>query len=218
MSYKSDFIALCIELDVLRFDSVRRFQLKSGRLSPYFFNAGLFNTGRAIAALGRAYAAAIVDADVPYDMLFGPAYKGIPLVTATAAALAEVHGRNLPFAFNRKEAKAHGEGGSIVGSPLKGRVLIIDDVITAGTAIRESVALIKAAGAELAGVALALDRQERGRDEAHPRSAVQEVQTEFHAPCVSIVTLDDLIDHLGRTGRVTDLAAMREYRERFGVR
>ena len=218
MSYKSDFIALCIELDVLRFDPVRRFQLKSGRSSPYFFNAGLFNTGRAIAALGRAYAAAIVDADVPFDMLFGPAYKGIPLVTVTAAALAEVHGRNLPFAFNRKEAKEHGEGGSIVGSLLQGRVLIIDDVITAGTAIRESVALIKAAGAELAGVALALDRQERGQDDARPRSAVQEVEAQYHAPCISIVTLDDLIDHLGRAGRVTDLAAMREYRDRFGVR
>jgi len=218
MSYKSDFIALCIELDVLRFDPVRRFQLKSGRSSPYFFNAGLFNTGRAVAALGRAYAAAIVDANLPFDMLFGPAYKGIPLVTVTAAALAELHGRNLPFAFNRKEAKAHGEGGNIVGSTLKGRVLIIDDVITAGTAIRESAELIKACGAGLAGVVLALDRQERGQDASRPRSAVQELEAEFHVPCVSIVTLDDLIDHLGRAGRATDLAAMREYRDQFGVR
>jgi orotate phosphoribosyltransferase len=217
MSYKSDFIALCLELDVLRFDPVRRFELKSGRSSPYFFNAGLFSTGRAIAALGRAYADAIVDANVPFDMLFGPAYKGIPLVTITAASLAALHGRDLPFAFNRKEAKIHGEGGSIVGSPLKGRVLIIDDVITAGTAIRASVELIRASGAELAGVVLALDRQERGQDESRPRSAVQELEAEFQVPCISIMTLDDLIEHLREAGRAADLAAMREYRERFGV-
>jgi orotate phosphoribosyltransferase len=217
MSYKSDFIALCLELDVLRFDPVRRFQLKSGRSSPYFFNAGLFNTGAAIAALGRAYAAAIASATVPHDMLFGPAYKGIPLVTVTAAALAELHARNLPFAFNRKEIKSHGEGGSIVGSPLKGRVLIVDDVITAGTAIRESVQLIRANGAEPAGIVLALDRQERGQNEARPRSAVQEVEAEFAIPCISILTLDDLIEHLSRAGRSADLAAMREYRDRYGV-
>ena len=149
MSYKSDFIALCLELEVLRFDPVRRFQLKSGRSSPYFFNAGLINTGAAIAALGRAYAAAIAQAPFAFDMLFGPAYKGIALVTAAACALAEHHGRNLPFAFNRKEAKNHGEGGDIIGSPLKGRVLIVDDVITAGTAIRESVELIRRNGAQL---------------------------------------------------------------------
>ena len=217
MSYKSDFIALCIELEVLRFDPVRRFQLKSGRSSPYFFNAGLFNTGMAIAALGRAYAAAISAATVAFDMLFGPAYKGIPLVTTTVAALAEQHGRNLPFAFNRKEAKDHGEGGRIVGSPLKGRVLIIDDVITAGTAVRESALLICSSGAELAGVVLALDRQERGNDETLMRSAVQEVQAEFGVPCISIITLEDLIDHLSLSGRPADLAAMREYRDQYGV-
>jgi orotate phosphoribosyltransferase len=217
MSYKSDFIALCLELQVLRFEPLRRFQLKSGRSSPYFFNAGLFNTGAAVAALGRAYAAAIVGAAVPFDMLFGPAYKGIPLVTTTAAALAEHQGRNLPFAFNRKEAKAHGEGGNIVGSPLKGRVLIVDDVITAGTAIREAVQLIRGSGAQLAGVVLALDRQERGQNDAHPRSAVQEVEAEYAVPCISILTLDDLIEHLGQAGRSADLAAMREYRDRYGA-
>ena len=143
-SYKSDFIDLCLRLGVLKFG---HFKLKSGRESPYFFNAGLFNTGEAIAAVGRAYAEAVASCDVAFDMLFGPAYKGIPLATVTAAALAERHARSLPFAFNRKEAKDHGEGGSIVGSPLKGRVLIIDDVITAGTAIRESIEIIRAAGA-----------------------------------------------------------------------
>ncbi len=218
MSYKSDFIALCLELEVLRFDPVRRFELKSGRLSPYFFNAGLINTGAAIAALGRAYAAAIAQAPFAFDMLFGPAYKGIALVTAAACALAEHHGRNLPFAFNRKEAKNHGEGGDIIGSPLKGRVLIVDDVITAGTAIRESVELIRRNGAQLAGVVLALDRQERGQDESVPRSAVQEVEAEFAVPCISILTLDDLIEHLSKAGRLADLAAMREYRDRYGVR
>jgi orotate phosphoribosyltransferase len=217
MSYKSDFIALCIELEVLRFDPVRRFQLKSGRASPYFFNAGLFNTGRAVAALGRAYAAAISAAALPFDMLFGPAYKGIPLVTVTAAALAEQHGRNLPFAFNRKEAKDHGEGGDIVGSPLEGRVLIVDDVITAGTAIRASAQLIRGSGADVAGVVLALDRQERGQDDARSRSAVQEVESDFGVPCISIVTLGDLIEHLVQTGRSADLAAMREYRARYGA-
>ena len=217
MSYKSDFIALCIELEVLRFDAVRRFQLKSGRSSPYFFNAGLFSTGRAVAALGHAYAAAISTAAVSFDMLFGPAYKGIPLVTITAAALAEQHGRNLPFAFNRKELKDHGEGGNIVGSPLRGRVLIVDDVITAGTAIRGSVQLIRDSGADVAGVVLALDRQERGQNEAHSRSAVQQVEAEFGVPCISIVTLDDLINHLVDTGRSADLAAMREYRDRYGA-
>jgi orotate phosphoribosyltransferase len=217
MSYKSDFLAQCLELEVLQFDPVRRFQLKSGRSSPYFFNAGLFNTGAAIAALGRAYAAAISEAPVAFDMLFGPAYKGIPLVTAAVSALAEHHGRDLPFAFNRKETKSHGEGGNIVGSPLKGRVLIVDDVITAGTAIRESVDLIRSQGAELAGVVLALDRQERGQNETVPRSAVQEVAAEFSVPCISILTLDDLIEHLGQAGRSAEHAAMQEYRDRYGV-
>src|SRR5580700_5154472 len=158
LAYQSEFIELCVRLGVLKFGT---FTLKSGRESPYFFNAGLFNTGTTINAVGRAYAAALAASDLHFDMLFGPAYKGIPLVTVTAAAMAEHHGRNLPFAYNRKETKDHGEGGSTVGSPLAGRVLIIDDVITAGTAIRESIEIIKQAGARPAGVLLALDRQER---------------------------------------------------------
>jgi orotate phosphoribosyltransferase len=159
-SYQSEFIELCEGLGVLKFGS---FRLKSGRDSPYFFNAGLFSTGAAIAAVGRAYSDAVIASDITFDMLFGPAYKGIPLVTATAAALAERHELNVPFAFNRKEQKDHGEGGAIVGGPLQGRVLIVDDVITAGTAIRESIDIIRAAGAHPAGVLLALDREERGR-------------------------------------------------------
>src|SRR5450631_383045 len=170
-AYQREFIDLCIELGVLRFGN---FKLKSGRESPYFFNAGLFNTGAAVAAVGRAYAAAVIDSEVAFDGLFGPAYKGIPLVTVTAAALSERHGLSLPFAFNRKEAKDHGEGGSIVGGPLTGRVLIVDDVITAGTAIRESIDIIKAAGARPTGVLLALDRQERPPQSR--LSAVQEVR------------------------------------------
>src|SRR5277367_3660954 len=155
LAYQSEFIELCVRLGVLKFGS---FKLKSGRESPYFFNAGLFSTGEAIAAVGRAYSDAVVASDLTFDMLFGPAYKGIPLVTATAAALAARHELNVPFAFNRKESKDHGEGGAIVGGPLKDRVLIIDDVITAGTAIRESVEIIQTAGATPAGVLLALDR------------------------------------------------------------
>ena len=165
----SSFIDLCLELGVLRFGE---FKLKSGRISPYFFNAGLFNTGRALAELGRHYADAIQSAGIDFDVLFGPAYKGIPLVSTAAIALADAHDRSVPWAFNRKEAKDHGEGGSIVGAPLRGRVLIIDDVITAGTAIRESLDIIRAAEAEPSGVVLALDRQERGQGEL---SAVQEV-------------------------------------------
>ena len=172
--YQRDFIDLCVRLGALKFGS---FKLKSGRESPYFFNAGMFNTGESIAAVGRAYAAAVAACDIAFDMLFGPAYKGIPLVTATAAALAERERINVPFAFNRKEAKDHGEGGAVVGSPLAGRVLIVDDVITAGTAIRESIDIIRAAGAHPAGVLLALDRQERGS--TSPLSAVQEVREQF---------------------------------------
>ena len=214
------FIDLALELGVLRFGE---FTLKSGRRSPYFFNAGLFNTGRAIATLGRCYAQAIVDSRLEFDVMFGPAYKGIPLVTAAVSALAEHHGRNVPFAFNRKEAKDHGEGGNLIGSPLRGRVLVIDDVITAGTAIRESVQLIADAGAQLAGVVLALDRQERGQG---AQSAVQEVQSRFGVQCVSIVTLADLIESLeqvsGPGERRTEatnaiIAAMRHYREQYGV-
>jgi orotate phosphoribosyltransferase len=211
-AYQREFIDLCIELGVLRFGN---FKLKSGRESPYFFNAGLFNSGAAVAAVGRAYAAAVARSEVTFDVLFGPAYKGIPLVTVTAAALAEHHGLSLPFAFNRKEAKDHGEGGAIVGGPLKGRVLIIDDVITAGTAIRESIELIRAAGAHPAGVVLALDRQERGAQS--PLSAVQEIGESFAIPVIPIISLGDLIDHMGSLGRGPELAGMRTYRDRYGV-
>jgi orotate phosphoribosyltransferase len=210
--YQHDFITLCLELGVLKFGS---FKLKSGRDSPYFFNAGLFSTGAAIAAVGRAYAAALAAAEVSFDMLFGPAYKGIPLVTVTAAALAETQNRSLAFAFNRKEAKDHGEGGQIVGGPLHGRVLIVDDVITAGTAIRESIDIIKSAGAIPAGVLLALDRQERGGDSG--RSAVQEVREEFGIPVIAVIGLTELMQYMQGLGRQTELARMQAYRERYGV-
>ena len=211
-AYQSEFIDLCVRLGVLRFGS---FTLKSGRESPYFFNAGLFNTGDAIAAAGRAYAAALAASDLKFDMLFGPAYKGIPLVTITAAALAERHQRNVPFAFNRKETKDHGEGGRIVGSPLTGRVLIVDDVITAGTAIRESIDIIRSAGATPSGVLLALDRQERASDSDF--SAVQEVRSQFHIPVVSVINLADLMQHVSKAGHASDLSSMRAYRERYGL-
>ncbi len=210
--FQREFIDLCIDLGVLKFGS---FKLKSGRESPYFFNAGLFNTGSAIASVGRAYAAAIGASSLNFDMLFGPAYKGIPLVTVTAAALAGEQRRNLPFAFNRKEAKDHGEGGSIVGSPLKGRVMIVDDVITAGTAIRESIDIITAAGAIPAAVLLALDRQERGADSQ--LSAVQEVKERFGIPVIAVISLADLMLHMRDRGRTAELAGMQAYRERYGV-
>jgi orotate phosphoribosyltransferase len=203
LSYQSEFIDLCVRQGTLRFGS---FTLKSGRESPYFFNAALFNTGAAIRSLGRAYAAAVLASDLKFDMLFGPAYKGIPLATITAAALAEVTGRDLPFAFNRKEAKGHGEGGSIVGSPLQGGVLIVDDVITAGTAIRESIDIIKAAGAAPAGVLLALDRQERAPQSR--LSAVQEVGEQYAIPVVAVINLADLMQHVLAQGRSGDLLAM----------
>ncbi len=193
------------------------FTLKSGRQSPYFFNAGRFDTGAAIAGIGRAYAAALSSSGVAFDMLFGPAYKGIPLVTATAAALATNHGRDVPYAYNRKEAKDHGEGGTIVGRSLAGRVLIVDDVITAGTAIRESISLIRAAGAEVAGVLLALDRQERGAGEAD--SAVGELRA-AGLSVVCILTLDDLISAVGSgIGGLAPatVAALTAYRARYGV-
>jgi orotate phosphoribosyltransferase len=211
-TYQSDFIELCTQLGVLRFGS---FTLKSGRESPYFFNAGLFNTGAAIAAVGRAYADALAASELKFDMLFGPAYKGIPLVTITAAALAERHQRSVPFAFNRKEAKDHGEGGRIVGSPLKERVLIVDDVITAGTAIRESIEIIRSSGAVPAGVLLALDRQERAA--GSDLSAVQEVRSQYQIPVVSVISLSDLMQHVSQTGRAGELSSMRLYRERYGL-
>lgn len=215
------FLQLALGRNALRFG---QFTLKSGRISPYFFNAGAFDDGAALATLGRCYADTIVSAGVGFDMLFGPAYKGIPLVAATAAALHTQHGLNLPFAFNRKEAKTHGEGGAIVGRALAGRVLIIDDVITAGTAIRESIELIRAAGATPAAVALALDRQERGRDPATgqtlPESAVQEVARLYGIACHSILTLDTLIEAVraGAAGASPDhLAAMEAYRGQYGI-
>jgi orotate phosphoribosyltransferase len=209
--HQPDFIRLCLDLGVLRFGE---FTLKSGRMSPYFFNAGSFSTGRAIAGLGRHYARAAALSGIGFDMLFGPAYKGIPLVTATAAALAEHEHLDLPFAFNRKEAKDHGEGGSIVGAPLAGRVLIVDDVITAGTAIRESVEIIRAHGATPAGVLIALDREERGQGE---RSAVQEVRDGYGLPVVSVLRLRDLLVHLEASGDAASLGAVRAYRDRYGV-
>jgi len=209
--YQQEFIDLALANEVLCFG---QFTLKSGRQSPYFFNAGLFNTGGAVATLGRCYARALTDSGVEFDMLFGPAYKGIPLVTATAMALADWHSRSLPFAFNRKEAKKHGEGGSVVGAPLAGRVLIVDDVISAGTAIRESIEIIRAAGATPAGVLVALDRQERGQG---PLSAVQEVQRSFSIPVVNIVALADLITHLEEAGRTAELEALRNYQREWGV-
>jgi orotate phosphoribosyltransferase len=215
-AYQREFLELALRLGVLRFG---RFTLKSGRESPYFFNAGLFDTGRAVAGLGRAYAAALAGSALGYDMLFGPAYKGIPLVAATAAALAEHHGRDVPYCFNRKEAKDHGEGGRIVGRALTGRVLIVDDVITAGTAIRESIELIRGTGATPAGVLLALDREERGRDSA--RSAVQEVRDSFRLPVVSILTLTELIGGLETGVEGVPAAALedlRAYRAEYGAR
>jgi orotate phosphoribosyltransferase len=216
--YQLTFIDLALAREALSFGT---FKLKSGRESPYFFNAARFSDGESIAVLGRCYAAALTRSGVAFDMLFGPAYKGIPLVTTTAIAIAEHHHRSVPYAFNRKEAKLHGEGGTVVGPPLAGRVVILDDVITAGTAVRESVEIIRAAGAEVAAVALALDRQERGQSE---RSAVQEVEVEFGVRCVSIVTLTDLIDALsessvGRTGiSAEQLTRLQTYRDRFGLR
>jgi len=211
-AYKKEFIDLSLELGVLRFGE---FRLKSGRVSPYFFNAGLFNTGYAAARLGRYYAAAIADSDLNFDMLFGPAYKGIPLATLTAAALAEHQDKDVPFAYNRKEVKAHGEGGDIVGAPLDGRVLIVDDVITAGTAVREAYQIISAAGAEVAGLAISLDRQERGQGSL---SAVQEFKQSLGIPVISIIQLNDLIDTLEES---TEYEAFLEpvlaYRKQYGV-
>jgi orotate phosphoribosyltransferase len=210
--YQRDFIRFAIASDVLRFG---RFTLKSGRESPYFFNAGLFASGAALAHLGRCYAAAIVESGIAFDMLFGPAYKGIPLASAAAIALADGHRRDVPYAFNRKEAKDHGEGGVIVGAPLAGKVLIIDDVISAGTSVRASLELIADAGAEAAGVAIALDRQERGTGAL---SAVQQVEQEYGLPVAAIVRLEQLIDFLGAEPAMEEpLAAIRAYRDRYGA-
>ena len=210
--YQKAFIEFALSREVLRFGE---FTLKSGRVSPYFFNAGLFNTGSALAQLGQYYAEAIVESGLEYDVLFGPAYKGIPLAAACSVALAEHHQQDVPYSFNRKEAKAHGEGGNIVGSALQGRILIIDDVITAGTAIRESMQIIDAAGAKPAGVLIALDRQEKGTGEL---SAIQEVEQQYGIPVLSIIKLEDLISYLEQQPDMqTNLAAVMAYREQYGI-
>ena len=208
--HQKEFIEMILAKQVLRFGD---FTLKSGRTSPYFFNAGLINDGASLARLGACYAQAIVEAGTAFDMFFGPAYKGIPLATATAVAFAERHHRNVPIAYNRKEAKSHGEGGTLVGAPLEGRVLIVDDVITAGTAVRESLHLIKAAGARPAGVVLALDRQERGLG---AMSAVQEIQSSYGIPVIRIIRLDHLIEYLEAGGDSDELEALRNHRRTYG--
>lgn len=212
LDYQRDFIEFAIEQNVLRFGE---FTLKSGRTSPYFFNAGLFNTGRALARLGEFYAAAIANAGIEFDVLLGPAYKGIPLAATTAVAMANQYDQDVPYVFNRKEAKAHGEGGNLVGAPLEGRVMIIDDVITAGTAIREVMTIIEQAQATPASVVIALNRQEKGTGEL---SAIQEVERDYNMPVTSIVSLNDLIAYLDEKGGMdNELAAIRAYREQYGV-
>lgn len=211
-AYQREFIEFALNKQVLRFGE---FTLKSGRTSPYFFNAGLFNTGGDLARLGRFYASALMDANIDFDLLFGPAYKGIPIATTTAVALADHHNKDLPYCFNRKEAKTHGEGGSLVGSPLEGKIMLVDDVITAGTAIRESMEIIQAHGAELSGVLIALDRQEKGKGEL---SAIQEVERDFGTQVISIVTLTDLITYLEEQPDMTDsLATIKQYQEDYGI-
>ncbi|MFT5529946.1 MAG: orotate phosphoribosyltransferase [Alteromonadaceae bacterium] len=214
--FQRDFIEFALSKQVLRFGE---FTLKSGRTSPYFFNAGLFNTGGDLAKLGRFYASALTDSSIEFDLLFGPAYKGIPIATTTSVALYDHHHIDMPYCFNRKEAKKHGEGGSLVGSDLKGKVMLVDDVITAGTAIRESMEIIKNHGAQLSGVLIALDRQEKGQCEL---SAIQEVERDFGTKVISIVTLGDVITYLEE--KIVDqpalndsLLAIRKYRENYGV-
>ncbi|EGM76927.1 orotate phosphoribosyltransferase [Rheinheimera sp. A13L] len=210
--FQKDFIEFALSRQVLKFGS---FTLKSGRTSPYFFNAGLFNTGGDLARLGRFYAAALEDAGVEFDLLFGPAYKGIPIATTTAVALFDQYGKDVPYCFNRKEAKTHGEGGNLVGSPLQGKVMLVDDVITAGTAIRESMQLIQAQGASLSGVLIALDRQEKGQGEL---SAIQEVERDFGTQVISIICLNDLINYLqGKPELAQYLEAVSAYRAQYGV-
>ncbi|GLZ25177.1 orotate phosphoribosyltransferase [Stutzerimonas stutzeri] len=211
-AYQREFIRFAIERGVLRFGE---FTLKSGRTSPYFFNAGLFNSGSALAQLGRFYASAVIESGLDFDVIFGPAYKGIPLGAATAIALAEQHQRDLPWCFNRKEAKDHGEGGTLVGAPLTGRVLIVDDVITAGTAIREVMQIIRAQNAEAAGVLIALNRQERGRGEL---SAIQEVERDYRMPVISIVSLEQVLEYLADDVQLKQhLPAVQAYREQYGI-
>jgi orotate phosphoribosyltransferase len=210
--YQREFLDFALDVGVLRFGE---FTLKSGRISPYFFNAGLFNTGASLARLGRYYAQAIVDSGIAFDLLYGPAYKGIPLAAVTAAALYDQHGQDVPYAFNRKEAKDHGEGGIIVGHALEGKVMIIDDVISAGTSVRESVEIIQGLNATPAGVVIALDRQEKGQGE---RSAIQEVEGDYGIPVTAIVRLEQLIEYLQETPDSEDsLSRSRAYREQYGV-
>lgn len=211
-AYKTKFIQLALEAGALKFGE---FELKSGRISPYFFNSGMFSSGHAAATLGRCYGDAAVDADIEFNTIFGPAYKGIPLAALTAAALADHHGRDVPYCFNRKEAKPHGEGGVMVGATVSDKVLIVDDVITAGTAIREAIEIIRSAGGEIAGVLLALDRQEKGSGEL---SAVQEVEQNLDIPVFSIIRLTDLITHLESQADSPELlASVRDYRARYGA-
>ncbi|MDH0184639.1 orotate phosphoribosyltransferase [Stutzerimonas stutzeri] len=213
-AYQREFIRFAIERGVLRFGE---FTLKSGRTSPYFFNAGLFNSGSALAQLGRFYASAVIESGLDFDVIFGPAYKGIPLGAATAIALAEQHQRDLPWCFNRKEAKDHGEGGTLVGAPLTGRVLIVDDVITAGTAIREVMQIIRAQNAEAAGVLIALNRQERGQGEGE-LSAIQEVERDYRMPVISIVSLEQVLEYLADDVQLKQhLPAVQAYREQYGI-
>jgi orotate phosphoribosyltransferase len=211
-STKQTFIELAIERQALKFGE---FTLKSGRKSPYFFNAGFFNSGSDLATLGDCYADTLISANAQFDMLFGPAYKGIPLGCTTAVSLARNHGKNVPFCYNRKEIKDHGEGGQLVGAPLAGKVLIVDDVITAGTAIRESIELINQAGAEPAGVLIALDRQEKGKTEL---SAIQELAKEYKLPVYAIINLDDLHQYIEGQDKLSEyLAAITNYRHQYGV-
>ena len=209
--YQIEFIQLALSCDALKFGS---FTLKSGRVSPYFFNAGEFYTGKAIAALGRAYAQTLVNTGEKFDMLFGPAYKGIPLAAATAGALADVHGIDIPYCYNRKEAKQHGEGGSLVGPKLSGRVAIIDDVITAGTAIREALSLIESSGAEPAVIAVGLNRQEKGKNAL---SAIDELVNETSVPVISIIKLEDIIEFLKDADNPSTLEQIEAYRNKYGV-
>ena len=211
LDYQKEFITYALECGVLKFGE---FHLKSGRTSPYFFNTGLFNTGAQLGKLGHFYAQALIQSKLNVDILFGPAYKGIPLVSATSIAYAQITGNDIPFAFNRKEAKDHGEGGNLVGTPLQGNVIILDDVITAGTSVRESVEIINAANATPAGVLIALDRQEKGLNDC---SAIQEVKANFKMPVIAIITLENIIDYLKAEANAEQLQAIKEYQSRYGI-
>ena len=211
LDYQKDFISYALACGVLKFGE---FQLKSGRTSPYFFNTGLFNTGAQLGKLGHFYAQALLQADIKVDVLYGPAYKGIPLVSATSIAYAQITGDDIPFAFNRKEAKDHGEGGSLVGAPLFGNVIILDDVITAGTSVRESVEIINQAHAKPAGVVIALDRQEKGLNDC---SAIQEVEAQFAMPVIAIITLANIIEYLTAEAGDEQLKAIKAYQSLYGI-